>query len=181
MTANLPATTKSAIPTLASLPDKLLALVSQADSLRDSPVVGPNTAAQLREFVAAPDVQAMPERSQVATMIGRLALATAQAKVSEAEAEERMAAYWLALHDIPIDDLRWAYGELVKGATFLPTPAEIRAKALIPSAMRAFRKTRARMLIAKHEREWRPPVEYVKPEEIAAIKSETAKALSAQT
>lgn len=181
MTANLPTTTKSAIPMPVSLPDKLLGLVSQADSLRDSPVVGPNTARQLREFLATPDVQAMPEKSQVTTMIGRLALATAQAKISEAEAEERMAAYWLALHDIPLDDLRWAYGELVKSATFLPTPAEIRAKAQLPGAMRAFRKTRARMLIAKHEREWREPVEYVKPEELAQITADVAKALSVQT
>ena len=112
-------------------------------------------------------------------MIGRLALATAQAKVSEAEAEERMAAYWLALHDIPLDDLRWAYGELVKTATFLPTPAEIRTKALWPGHMRALRRTRATMLIAKHEREWREPVEYVKPEELDAIKAEVARALSA--
>lgn len=181
MTANLPTPMESKTLTLGSLPDKLLALVSQADSLRDSPVVGPNTARQLREFLATPDVQAMPEKSQVTTMIGRLALATAQAKISEAEAEERMAAYWLALHDIPLDDLRWAYSELVKSATFLPTPAEIRAKAMLPGAMRAFRKTRARMLIAKHEREWREPVEYVKPEELAQITADVAKALSDQT
>lgn len=165
---------------LASLPDKLLALVSRADSYNDSPVVGPNTARQLREFLAQPDVQAMPERGQVDTMIGRLALATAQPKVSEAEAEERMAAYWLALHDIPLDDLRWAYSELVKTATFLPTPAEIRAKAQYPGTMRAFRRTRAQMILAKHEREYRETVEYVKPEEARAIMDQTAKALSAQ-
>ena len=178
MTANLPATTNPGTLTLGSLPAKVQALVSTADSYRDSPVVGPNTARQLREFVAAPEVHAMPERSQVVTMIGRLALATAQAKVSEAEAEERMAAYWIALHDVPLDDLRWAYGEIVKTATFLPTPAEIRTKALWPGSMRAFRKTRATMLIAKHEREWREPIEYVKPEELAQLRAEVAKALS---
>ncbi len=153
--------------------------MSRSDSYNDSPVVGPKTAAQLRAFLAMPDVHAMPEREQMDMMIGRLALATAQAKVSEAEANERLEAYWLALHDLPLEDLRWAYAELVKTATFLPTPAEIRAKAQYPGAMRAFRRTRAQMLLTKHEGEWSEPVEYVKPEEIAQIKADVAKALTA--
>lgn len=112
-------------------------------------------------------------------MIGRLALATAQAKLSENEADERMDAYWLALHDIPLEDLRWAYAELVKTATFLPTPAEIRAKAQYPGLMRAFRRARAQMLLTKHDREWSEPVEYIRPEEIEQVKAAVAKALTA--
>lgn len=181
MTANLPAMTNPGTLTSAPLSEKVQALVSRSDSYNDSPVVGPKTAAQLRQFLALPDVHPMPDRPQMEMMIGRLANATAQAKTSEAEAKERMAAYWLALHDIPLEDLRWAYAELVKTSTFLPTPAEIRTKAQHPGLMRAFHRTRARMLLTKHEREWSEPVEYVRPEELEQIKAEVAKALSTAT
>lgn len=177
MTANLPATTNPGTLTSAPLSEKVRDLVCRSESYNDSPVVGPKTAAQLRQFLALPDVHAMPERDQMDMMIARLALATAQPKISQAEADERMEAYWLALHDIPLEDLRWAYAELVKTATFLPTPAEIRAKAQYPGLMRTFHRTRAQMLLTKHEREWSEPVEYVRPEELEQIKAEVAKAL----
>lgn len=133
-----------------------------------SPVVGPKTAAELRAYAAEPE-PAPAERDQVDVMIAKLAMATAQSKVSQAEADERIDLYWLALKDIPCCDLRWAFAELVKTATFLPTPAEVRTKALVPGSRRRYAKSRARHLAWKHDVEWRPPVEPIDPAEVTAL------------
>ncbi len=144
----------------------------------DNPVVGPNAARQLSDFAASPEPETAT-RNQVEVMIGKLAMVTAQAKVSEDEASARIELYWLALNDIPIDDLRAAFVDLVRTSKFLPTPAEVRTAALIPGARRRYAKSRARHLAWLHEREWRAPVEAIKPEELEALKAEAGKALSA--
>lgn len=163
--AQLPATTKSRTPTLApQLPANLLALVMSSDQ----PVVGPKAAAQLRAFAAEQEPE-LATRDQVDVMIGKLAIATAQPKITEAEANERLELYWLALNEIPVCDLRVAFTDLVKTATFLPTPAEVRAAAMRPGAKRRFAKSRARHLAWKHEQEWTPPVELMEPEEVQAL------------
>lgn len=133
----------------------------------DSPIVGPNSAASLRAFADEPEPP-IATRDQVEVMIGKLALATAQTKVSAEEAEERLDLYWLALNDIPVADLRWAFTEILKTATFLPTPAEVRTKAMIPCNRRKYAKSRARFLARKHDTEWRPPAELMPPDELAA-------------
>lgn len=102
-------------------------------------------------------------------MIGKLAMATAQAKVSDAEAEERVAMYWLALRDLPVADLRVAFLDLLRTATFLPTPAEVRTAALKAGALRRYAKSRARHLVWKHEQEWKPADDVVPPEELRAL------------
>lgn len=135
------------------LNDKLTALVLGSDS----PVVGPVSAGHLRAFAEQPEPP-LAEQAQVETMIGKLAIATAQPKVSEAEATARVDLYWLALRDLPVDDLRAAFVELVKTATFLPTPAEVRTAAVRQGAMRRYGKSRARYLAMLHDREWKPPV-----------------------
>lgn len=134
----------------------------------DSPVVGPNTAAELRAFAEQPEPPLVKE-SEVDTMIGKLAMATAQPKMSPAEAKERMAMYWLALRDLPVDDLRQAFVALLRTCTFLPTPAEIRTAALKEGAVRKYAKSRARHLAWKHEQEWRPQGELVDPAEVRAL------------
>lgn len=118
-------------------------------------------------------------RNQVEVMIGKLAMATAQAKVSEDEAAARIELYWLALNDIPIDDLRAAFVDLVRTSKFLPTPAEVRTAALLPGARRRYAKSRARHLAWLHDREWRAPIEAIRPDELEALKAEAGKALSA--
>lgn len=134
----------------------------------DNPVVGPKTAAALTAFAAEPEPPTATEQ-QVETMIGKLAMATAQTKVSAAEAEGRLELYWLALRDIPLDDLRGAFVELVRTCTFLPTPAEVRKAASLKGAVRRHAKSRARCLVKLHEREWREPAEQVRPEEVRAV------------
>ena len=167
--ATLPATTKApgTLTSAPSLPTKLHALLMSGDN----PVVGPNTAKQLSEFAAAPEPEPV-RRDQVEVMIGKLAMATAQAKVSDAEASERLELYWLALRDLTADDLRAAFVEMVQTSKFLPTPAEVRTAALKVGAARRYAKSRARHLAWKHSIEWRPPVAPIPESEIRALTSE---------
>ena len=167
MTSNLPATTTSRTPTLglpldAKLSDLLLS--------GESPVVGPNTAAALQAFAAEPEPPLATE-AEVETMIAKLAMATAQSKVSDAEASERVSMYWLALRDLPVADLRGAFVDLLRTSTFLPTPAEVRTAALKAGALRRYAKSRARHLAWKHEQEWQPSGDIVPPEELHALLS----------
>lgn len=165
MSEHLPATTKSRTPTPASpLDAKLSDLLLSGDN----PVVGPQSAAALRAYAAEPEPP-LPTEAEVETMIGKLAMATAQAKVSEAEAEERVAMYWLALRDLPVSDLRGAFIDLLRKATFLPTPAEVRTAALKVGALRRYTKSRAAHLAWLHDRDWRPATESVPPEELRAL------------
>jgi len=123
----------------------------------DSPVVGPKTAKQLAAFADEPEPP-LASRDQVDVMITKIAIGTAQARTTDAEASEKLEMYWLALRDIPLDDLRWAFGEIIKTATFLPVPAEVRAVALKPGLKRQNMKSRARYLAWKHDQEWAPPI-----------------------
>ena len=146
------------------LPDKLNALLLS----RESPVVGPDTAATLRAFAETPEPP-LPTEGHVETMIGKLAIATAQAKVSQAEANARHELYWLALRDIPLDDLRTAFLTLIRTSKFLPTPAEVRTAAWGPGALRRYRKSRARHLAWRHDTMWEPPKELLPPDEAKAL------------
>lgn len=134
----------------------------------DSPVVGPNTAGELRAFVAQPE-PALPSQDQVETLVGKLAIATAQAKVSESEADARIEMFWLALRDLPVDDLRGAFMDLLRTCTFMPTPAEVRTAAIRQGALRRYAKSRAQHLVWKHEQEWKPSGDIVPPEELQAL------------
>lgn len=146
------------------MPAKLNDLVLSGDS----PVVGPESAKALAAFAALPEPP-LATQDQVETMIGKLAMATAQAKVSEAEAAARVEMFWLALRDLPIDDLRGAFVELVRTSTFMPTPAEVRSAAIRQGAQRRYAKSRAKHLAWKHEQEWKPASEMVPPEELRAL------------
>lgn len=146
------------------MPDKLTELLLSGDS----PVVGPNTAAQLQAFADEPE-PAAPTQDQIDTLVGKLALATAQARVSDAEASARLEMYWLALRDLPIEDLRGGFVELLRNSTFMPTPAEVRSAAIQKGALRRYAKSRARHLVWKHEQEWKPAGETVAPEDLRAL------------
>ena len=147
-----------------SLPTKLHDLLMSGDN----PIVGRNAARQLSEFAASAEPE-LARRDQVEVMIGKLAMATAQSKVSDAEASERIELYWLALNDIPVSDLREAFTQLLRKSTFLPTPAEVRTAALIPGSRRRYAKSRAKHLAWLHKREWKPPVEVMPPDEARAL------------
>jgi len=166
---NLPATaTNPKTPTFAlSLSDKLTALVLGSDS----PIIGPQSANELRQFAAQPEPPCA-ERGQVETMIGKLAIATAQPKTSQAEADARLELYWLALQDLPLCDLRAGFMELVKTATFLPTPAEVRTAVVSAGSQRRYAKVRARYLVMLHDTKWKPPIPesgMVNPDEVRAF------------
>ncbi len=122
----------------------------------------------LRAFAAEPEPP-LAERDQVDVMIGKLAIATAQPKVSDAEAGERLNLYWRALGDIPLADLRAAFDHLLRTATFLPTPAEVRKAAMQHTGKRLYAKSRARFLAWKHDVEWQPEGEQVSPGELRAL------------
>lgn len=92
-------------------------------------------------------------------MIGKLAIATAQPKTSQAEADARVELYWLALQDMPLDDLRTGFMDMVKTATFLPTPAEVRTAVVRAGSQRRYAKSRARYLAWLHDQEWVPEVD----------------------
>lgn len=146
----------------------------------ESPIVGPKTAQMLSAFAETPE-PATADRAQVEVMIGKLAMATAQPKSSDAEASEQLELYWLALRDLPVDDLRAAFVELLRSAKFLPKPAEVRTAALKAGSARRYAKSRARHLAWKHSVEWTPPVEKISAEEIAALKAGAAQALRADS
>ena len=74
-----------------------------------------------------------------------------------------------ALRDVPLNDLRAAFVDLVRTCTFLPTPAEVRKAALHKGAVRRHAKSRAGWLVKLHEREWKPAAELVRPEEVRAV------------
>jgi len=167
MTDQLPATTNTVVPTAApQLSARLSALLLSGDS----PVIGPNSAAALREFLETPEPE-LPRVEQVDTLVTRLALATAQPKLSVAEAKERFRLYWIALRDLPLPDLRAAFVVLVRTQKFLPTPAEVRTEAIRQGSVRLHAKSRARQLIWLHEREWTPPAEPVPQDELKALLS----------
>lgn len=135
----------------------------------DAPVVGPVSAKALREFSELPEPP-QASRDQIETMIGKLAIATAQPKVSQAEADERVELYWLALRDLPVDDLRTGFLDLVRTATFLPTPAEVRKAAINAGSVRRHAKSRARYLAWLHDRDWRPaPDGFVDAADVRAL------------
>ncbi|RDC59769.1 hypothetical protein HME9302_00964 [Alteripontixanthobacter maritimus] len=166
MTAALPQTRKSETHTLALLQDERL---SELLLSNDSPVVGPVTAGKLQSFADTPEPP-LATQGQVETMLGKLAMATAQARLSDAEVDERFNLYWLALNDIPADDLRAGFVDIVRGKTFLPVPAEIRTAALRHGAVRKYAKSRAKHLVWLHEREWQEPTaDFVDPAEVRAL------------
>jgi hypothetical protein len=137
--------------------------------------VGPITATALREWLAAPRIDPeLPTPERVENMIARLSLATKERAVSEREAKERLDLYWRALRDVPLVDLGRAFDDILKSATFMPTPAEVRSKAARYTSLRNFRHSRAKHLVWLHENHWTPPIpvgEVITAEELAGLKA----------
>lgn len=157
-----------------SLPDKLNGLVSRGSSFDHMPVIGPKSAAELRRFIehsAPPLVQ----RNQVDTMLAKLSIALPKSQSSEAEAIERLDLYWQALKHHALVDLHQAFGELLRTCRFFPTIAEIEAAVKPIAGRRTSRIVQARMLLLKHDREWKAPIlddELEDPAAVAAFLSE---------
>lgn len=166
-----PQTSRAILSCEPLLSDKLSALLVSSDS----PVVGPNTVAELRAWIAVPRTEPdLPTMERVENLVARLSLATKERAASPAEAKERLDLYWRVLHDVPLIDLARAFDKILATMTFMPTPAEVRRAADRFTVMRSYRLSRARHLIWLHETQYVPPVDDpVTAEDIAAIRAAT--------
>ena len=150
-------------------PDRLNALLLSGDN----PVVGPNTATALRGWIGQAEAYEAslerPTRDRIETMVGRLSIATIKRNMADAEAHEAHDLYHRVLRDLPVIDLAAAFDELLRTAKFMPKPAEIHAAAAIHTKRRAYRISRARHLVWKHETEWKPPFTPADATEVAGL------------
>lgn len=143
----------------------------------DSPIVGPNTANELRAFVANAPVLALAEPEDFEKALSILSLATASKRLSDAEAKEQIKIHRKLNCDLTARDLDRAVVKLGRESTFMPTPAEIRKAALSFANKRAFALNRARHLIWLHEQHYEPPLDpadQVRPEDIAGLLAQIA-------
>ncbi len=165
MTEQLPATTNpKTLTSSPALDSKLSDLLLSGDSV----VVGPKSAAALRAFVDEPEPE-LPTESDVDALVMKLAIATAQPKISPVEARERMKLYWQALRDLPLIELKGGFLRLLRTSKFLPTPCEVRTAAIQAGATRRYAKSRARHLLWLHARDYVEPKEPVPPEELREL------------
>lgn len=135
------------------------------------PVIGPKSAGELREFIAAP-LPPTARRDQVETMLAKLSVALPKSQSSEAEIRERLELYWTALKHHALVDLHQAFGELLRSCRFFPTIAEIEAVIAPIRGRRCGRIAQARLLVLKHEHEWKAPIpdeDKADPEAVKAL------------
>ncbi|MCK0531466.1 hypothetical protein [Sphingobium agri] len=153
-----------------SLPAKLDALLEENRSFTDLPVVGPVSAAHLREYVASCQPP-MPAREQIERMIGRIAVMMPSPKLTDKEAAERLSLYGRALSVHALPDLHAAFDVIVRTCRFFPTVAEIEAIIAPIKGRRTRREGTARMILLKHEREWSEPQENLTADEAQLLGS----------
>jgi len=150
-------------------------------------VVGPETRAELARFIDVADAAEPPRATidEIEQSIALLSQISKQRPLSVDEARTRLELYGMALDDVPGADLRRALRELVRKVTFMPTPAEVRAEALRFTSRRRYAVSRARALVALHDREYEPPRALLPPIEaarcIAEIKAELAAAFASES
>ncbi|GLV21980.1 hypothetical protein TomMM35A_18330 [Sphingobium sp. TomMM35A] len=140
------------------LPSKLDTLLDQHLTFNDLPVVGPKSAEHLRQYVAACQPPRASEQ-QVNRMLTRIATMMPSPKLSNDEAEERMALYRRALSVHALPDLHAAFDAILRKCRFFPTIAEIEEIIAPIRGRRTRRESAARMVLLKHEREWAEPQE----------------------
>lgn len=131
---------------------------------------GPISTEQLRAFVAFHAQQRMPTDEDIDTIVSGLALVLPRQKEDTAIAAVKLDAYCKALSDIPLADLQGARDHLVRTARWFPTVSEIREAAHRTMGKRNAKVARARLMIRRHEEEWREPQPLITPEEFAQMK-----------
>lgn len=143
------------------------------------PVIGPVSAAALRDYVAACQPP-LADEQQVGRVMTRIAnMLPSPRGLGDGEADERMATYRRALSRHALADLHAAYVAILRQCRFFPTIAEVEAIIAPIRAKRMARVHRAEMLIMKHDREWAAPVtDTVTAEEIAALRADARHALT---
>lgn len=134
------------------------------------PAVGPISAGHLRTYIAE-CVPPLPCVDQIEAMIGKLSIAMPKAAMSDAEANERTEIYCQALKDYALPDLQQVFKVLLRTCRFFPTIAEIETAIAPIRGRRTRRIVAARMLLLKHDREWKPPAEMITPHEAKELGS----------
>ena len=141
--------------------------------MKDTPVVGPKTAEELRNWLTAQPTPTKATIDDIDEHITALSLATKErAGTTKLEAKARLDLYARALRDIAKPDLARGVDDLIKTMTFMPAPAEVRAAALKYAGKREFALFRAREILRAHAR-YEPPLrdeDRATPEDIAAVK-----------
>jgi hypothetical protein len=149
--------------------------------IRDTPAPGiadrcptPQEAQELR--AAVPALRAglhSTTASQIATMMGRLAVIYRAERISREEAKLRLETYQALLEDVPPDILLTAFRQAAQTIKFFPTVAEIRELAAVELQRRRWMLARAEWLIKVHETRWKDP----EPEPSEAEREEIAAGL----
>jgi len=152
-----PPATRASRKTLSSAPccdPRLAALVAEAPAF--SHVCTPEERSALAALAVATEAALTPAAPrEIRRMIGKLALGFPAGKASDLEAEARLELYAEGLGDIPADILGAACARALRECRFFPVVAEIR-ECCAGMEVRRWELSRIRMLIATHDRDWRP-------------------------
>lgn len=96
-------------------------------------------------------------KDEITRMVGRLATIYRDERLSQKEADMRLATYKDLLQDIPPDLLSLAFKRAGQTCRFFPTVAELRDQVRADLALRNWRLGRARYLADLHDRDWCEP------------------------
>ncbi len=150
----------------------------------DTPIVGPNTAGELRVWIAAAEaaLPALATPKEIEAGIALLALATKEkAGTTRADAHARLELFCRVLADVRGTDLDRGITKLLRTTRWMPTPAEVREAAMASASRRDYAISRARHLVWKHETQYAPPpLDPVAPEELAGLLAEAGAALDVE-
>lgn len=113
--------------------------------------------------------------NEVGRMVGKMAIAYPNAKLSDEETEARLELYIELLKDIPFDVLSNAFKRVTQTLRFFPSVSEIREAAAPELGRRRAQLMHLEMLLEKHRRGTAELiVEYASAEDVARIKAEVA-------
>lgn len=151
------------------LTEKLKGLLAGSDA----PVIGPNTAAELRTWLEQAEASqpALATPQQIDEAVSMLSLALKEkGGMTAKDATAKLTLFCTALDDVTGSDLARGAAKLLKTATFMPTPAELRNASLSFATRRFHAMSRARHLLWKHKMEWTaPPAEVVPADELKGL------------
>lgn len=158
-----------------SLSDGLKGLLDSGNSQ----IVGPKTAAEIRAYLDGPWPElALPTSERVDNMIGRIAIATKERRLTAEEHKERLEIYWRVLREVPLIDLAAGFDKILATYTFMPTPAEVLKVCSAFTAKREYRRSRAKHLLFMHEREYRNPThsdDMADVDDVAALRAQAGR------
>jgi hypothetical protein len=147
--------------------------VESRNSSNQMPVVGPKSAAALREFLEHPEPP-LATLDWIEAQIGTLSIKPHR-KATVADMAMILKTYITILRVYPRVDLGYAFGRLLRENKWFPDISEIVELAAYAKGQRDFKRIQAATLIAKHEREWTPPIpddQRVPPDDVAALLAE---------